>query len=65
LMSAQPPLPLTPSGGVPCGDVAVLLQDDDGGRVFIRGELCFVWDAGTKPAAGSPRSSSCGSKPHR
>jgi transposase len=24
----------------------VLLQDDDGGRVFIRGELCFVWDAG-------------------
>jgi transposase len=46
LMSAQPPLPLTPSGGVPFGDVAVLLQDDDGGRVFIRGELCFVWDAG-------------------
>jgi len=24
----------------------VLLQDDDGGRVFIRGELCFVWDSG-------------------
>jgi transposase len=41
LMSVQPPLPLTPSGGVPCGDVAVLLQDDDGGRVFIGGELCF------------------------
>jgi hypothetical protein len=26
--------------------VGALLQDDDGGRVFIRGELCFVWDAG-------------------
>jgi hypothetical protein len=23
-----------------------LVQDHDGGRVFIRGELCFVWDAG-------------------
>ena len=22
------------------------MQDDAGGRVFIRGELCFVWDAG-------------------
>src|SRR5665647_3550623 len=46
LMTAQPPLPLTPAGAVPFGDVAALLQDDDGGRVFIRGELCFVWDAG-------------------
>jgi transposase-like protein len=26
--------------------VAALVQDDDGGRVFIRSELCFVWDAG-------------------
>jgi transposase len=26
--------------------VAALVADDDGGRVFIRGELCFVWDAG-------------------
>jgi hypothetical protein len=46
LMTAQPPLPLTPAGAVPFGDVAALLQDDDGGRAFIRGELCFVWDAG-------------------
>jgi transposase len=23
-----------------------MVQDDKGGRVFIRGELCFVWDAG-------------------
>ena len=46
VMTAQPPLPLTPSGGVPFGAVAALVQDDDGGRVFIRGELSFVWDAG-------------------
>jgi len=45
-MTAQPPLPLTPSGGVPFGAVAALVQDEHGGRVFIRGELCFVWDAG-------------------
>src|SRR5450759_4788600 len=46
VMTAQPPLPLTPSGAVPFGAVAALVQDDDGGRVFIRGELCFVWDGG-------------------
>src|ERR1035437_3436752 len=45
-MTAQPPLPLTPAGAVPFGKVAALLQDDNGGRAFIRGELCFVWDAG-------------------
>jgi hypothetical protein len=45
-MTVQPPLPLTPSGAVPFGAVAALVQDDDGGRVFIRGELCFVWDFG-------------------
>jgi transposase len=46
VMTAQPPLPLTPSGAVPFGAVAALVQDNDGGRVFIRGELCFVWDDG-------------------
>jgi Homeodomain-like domain len=46
VMTAQPPLPVTPSGGVPFGAVAALVQDHEGGRVFIRSELCFVWDAG-------------------
>src|ERR1035437_2001956 len=45
-MAAQPPLPITRAGAVPFGKVAALLQDDNGGRAFIRGELCFVWDAG-------------------
>jgi hypothetical protein len=46
VMTAQPPLPFTPSGAVPFGAVAALVQDAEGGRVFIRGELCFVWDGG-------------------
>src|ERR1039458_3273684 len=46
VMTAQPPLPVTPSGAIPFGAVAALVQDNDGGRVFIRGELCFVWDGG-------------------
>jgi hypothetical protein len=37
LMTAQPPLPLIPAGAVPFGKVAALLQDDDGGPAFIRG----------------------------
>jgi hypothetical protein len=54
VMTAQPPLPLTPSGAVPFGAVAALVQDHDGGRVFIRGELCFVWDAGDEAGRRTP-----------
>jgi hypothetical protein len=46
VMTTQQPLPLTPAGAVLIGDAAALVVDDDGGRVFIRGELTFVWDAG-------------------
>src|SRR5664280_2888681 len=46
LMTTQQLLPLTPAGAVLIGDATALLTDEDGGRVFIRGELCFVWDAG-------------------
>jgi Homeodomain-like domain len=46
VMTTQQPLPLAPAGAVLIGDAAALVADDDGGRVFIRGELCFVWDAG-------------------
>src|SRR5665811_1232428 len=46
VMTTQQPLPLTPAGAVLIGDAAALVTDDDGGRVFIRGELTFVWDAG-------------------
>ncbi len=46
VMTAQPPLPLVPAGAVPVGEVAHVVSDAVGGRVFVRGELCFVWDAG-------------------
>src|SRR5665647_172182 len=45
VMTAQPPLPLAPAGAILIGDAAAMLADVDGGRVFIRGELCFVWSA--------------------
>jgi len=46
VMTTQQLLPLAPAGAVLIGDAAAVVADDDGGRVFIRGELCFVWDAG-------------------
>jgi hypothetical protein len=46
VMTTQQLLPLAPAGAVLIGDAAALVTDGDGGRVFIRGELCFVWDAG-------------------
>src|SRR5450756_916078 len=46
VMPTKQPLPLTPAGAAPIGDASALVEDGDGGRVFIRGELTFVWDAG-------------------
>ena len=46
IMTAQLPLTLVPAGAVGIGQVAALVEDSDGGRVFVRGELVFAWDAG-------------------
>lgn len=46
LMTSEPPLPVVPAGAVPVGEAAHVVADADGGRVFVRGELTFVWDAG-------------------
>ena len=46
VMTLQPPLALAPAGAVAVGEVAHVVLDADGGRVFVRGELSFVWDAG-------------------
>ena len=46
VLTTQQPLPLAPAGAVLIGDAASVVEDGDGGRVFIRGELTFVWDAG-------------------
>jgi type VII secretion protein EccE len=46
VMTAQPPLPLVPDGARPVGAAAAIVEDDDGGRVFLRGDLAYAWDAG-------------------
>src|SRR5674476_585920 len=45
-MTAQLPLMLMPAGAVQIGEIAALVEDETGGRVFIRGELVFAWNAG-------------------
>ena len=46
IMTAQHPLALVPAGAQQIGEAVALVQDQDGGRVFIRGELVFAWDDG-------------------
>jgi hypothetical protein len=46
-MSAQPPLPAAPvAGTVSIGQAVALVEDADGGRVFLRGELVYARSAG-------------------
>jgi len=46
IMTAQLLLTLVPAGAVEIGEVACLVEDQCGGRVFVRGELVFAWNAG-------------------
>src|SRR5680860_500084 len=47
VMTAQPPLPVAlEAGGVSIGEAVGLVQDADGGRVFLRGELVYAWPVG-------------------
>ena len=47
VMSAQPPLPAAPvAGAVSIGEAVALVEDADGGRVFLRGELVYAWAVG-------------------
>ncbi|GJF14815.1 hypothetical protein NGTWS1803_28400 [Mycolicibacterium cyprinidarum] len=46
VMTTQPALPLIPAGTVEISAAAALIEDPDGGRVFVHGNLCFAWDAG-------------------
>ena len=44
-MTVQAPLPLAPAGAVEIGEVVALVEDADGaGRVYVRGELAYLWD---------------------
>lgn len=47
VMTAQAPLPLTPAGVVEIGAVVALVAESDGaGRVYVRGELAYLWGPG-------------------
>ena len=45
-MTARPPLPLVPDDARPVGTAAAIVEDDEGGRVFVHGNLAYAWDAG-------------------
>jgi transposase len=50
VMTAQPPLPVAPvAGAVSIGEAVALVEDSDGGRVFLRGELVYAWSADDVP----------------
>jgi Transposase protein/Homeodomain-like domain len=47
VMTAQPPLPIAADpGATPLGDAAALVEDRDGGRVFLHGNLVYAWQTG-------------------
>ena len=47
VMTAQPlPLPLTPDGARSVGAAAAIAEDDDGGRVYVHGNLAYAWEIG-------------------
>ena len=44
-MTTQPPLPLAPGGTRSVSGAAAIVEDDDGGRVFVHGNLAYAWEA--------------------
>ena len=50
VMTAQLPLPLAPENARPVGAAAAIIEDGDGGRVFVHGNLAYTWDAGDTAA---------------
>jgi transposase len=46
VMTAHPLLPLVPRDACPVGTAAAIVEDNDGGRVFVHGNLAYAWDAG-------------------
>jgi transposase len=44
VMTVQPPLPLAPNDARPVGAAAAIVEDGDGGRVFVHGNLAYAWD---------------------
>lgn len=47
---SQAPLPLLPAGARAIGEAAGILENDEGGVVFIWGNAAYAWDAGDEGA---------------
>lgn len=45
-MTAQPPLPMAPIAVSRLGAAVSLVEDEEGGKVFIHGELAYAWGPG-------------------
>ena len=46
VMTTQQPLPLIPAEATEISAAAAMIEDAEGGRVYVHGNLCFAWDAG-------------------
>ena len=45
------PAPLAPGEAMPVGEAAAIVEDDDGGQVFVHGNLVYAWDVGDTAGA--------------
>jgi len=50
VMTMQPPLPWRREDARPIGTAAAIVEDDNGGRVFVHGNLAYAWDCGDAAA---------------
>ncbi len=50
VMTVQPSLPLVPADARAVGLAAAIVEDDQGGRVFVHGNLAYAWDGGDTAA---------------
>ncbi len=46
VMTTQPPLPLIPAEATEISAAAAMIEDHDGGRVYVHGNLSFAWNVG-------------------
>jgi len=46
VMTVQPPLPLVAEDARRISEAVAIAEDDDGGRVFVHGNLAYAWDDG-------------------
>ena len=46
VMTTQQPLPLVPAEAIEISAAAAMIEDAEGGRVYVHGNLCFAWDSG-------------------